>query len=97
MAANKKDDIMSLAIQRDMQEAIKNHARINNVSASKLIRDLIETYLFQDKKITVIHHEPEFIPIVLKIPSNLRGNKEGILSWLKVRTIAIAERLAMPK
>jgi hypothetical protein len=91
---SKKKNIMSLAIEEDMQDFLKRQAKADNVSVSKLIRDLVETYLLQDKKITVVHHEPDYVPIVLKIPVNLKGNRDGLLTWLKIRSLGIAERLA---
>lgn len=90
----KKKNIMSLAIEIEMQDFLKNYARARNVSVSKLIRDLVETYLMQGKKITVVYHEPEYVPVVLKIPSCLKGDREGVLDWLKLRNFAIADRLS---
>jgi hypothetical protein len=81
-------------MEEDMQEFLEKQAKANNVSVSKLIRDLVDTYLRQGKKITVVHHDPEYIPIVLKIPANLKGDREGILSWLRIRCLGIAERLS---
>lgn len=92
----KKKNIMSLAIEEDMQDFLKKHAKANNVSVSKLIRDLVDTYLLQGKKITVVHHDPEYVPVVLKVPVHLKGNREGLLTWLKVRAMGIAERLVPP-
>lgn len=97
MPRAKKSNIMSLAIELEMQDFLKEHAKVNNVSVSKLIRDLVEIHLLQTKKVTVVYHDPEYIPIVLKIPANLKGNKEEILNWLNVRVTAVAERLSLPK
>lgn len=93
MATTKKNN-MSLAIEEDMQDFLKKHAKANNVSVSKLIRDLIEANLLSTKKITVINHDPEFVPIVLKVPASLRGDREAVMMWLRSRMPGIADRLA---
>lgn len=95
MATAKKSNIMSLSMEEDMQNALKKHAKVNNVSVSKLIRDLVDTYVLHEKKVTVVHHEPDSIPIVLKVPVALKGDREGLLSWMRIRTTAIVERLAI--
>jgi hypothetical protein len=86
---------MSLAIEEEMQDFLKRHAKANNVSVSKLIRDLVDTYLLQAKKITVVHHDADYVPVVLKVPASLKGDREGILTWLKIRITGIAERLSL--
>jgi hypothetical protein len=43
-------------------------------------------------QITVIEHSEEFIPVVLKIPSNLRGDPK-VKEWLQVRCDAIGAKL----
>ncbi len=89
---------MSLAMDKDMQEFLKRKAReANNVSVSKLVRDLIETYLLEDRKITIINHDPDFVPIVLKVPSILKGDRDGVQTWLKARMPAIVEKFANAK
>jgi hypothetical protein len=67
----KKKNIMSLAIEEEMQDFLKRHAKANNVSVSKLIRDLVDTYLLQAKKITVVHHDADYVPVVLKVPAKV--------------------------
>lgn len=91
----KAKEVMSIAVDKITQDCLKKFAKAGNVSVSKLIRDLVDTYLLQDKKMTVVHHDPEHIPIVLKIPVELKGDREAIQSWLRIRTTAIIERLAV--
>ncbi len=91
--ARKKNNI-SLAMEEEMQDFLQKYVQSNHIaSVSKLVRDLIDTYLRQEKKITIVQHDPDYIPIVLKIPVKLKGDRDGLLTWLKIRAVGIAERL----
>ena len=45
---SKKTNIMSLCIEPEMQDTIKKHAKLKGVSFSKVVRDLVDKYLFVD-------------------------------------------------
>ena len=85
---------MSLSINPEMQDYIKRVAEEEGVSVSKLICDLIEKYLVNKEKITVIEHNEDSIPVVLKIPVSLKGS-EKVKDWLQVRCNAIAQKLGV--
>lgn len=90
---SKKLNIMSLSIEPEMQDFLKRFAKEEGISVSRVVRDLVEKYLVKKDKITVIEHNDEFIPIVLKVPSNLRGDQK-VKDWLKIRCEAIAHKLS---
>lgn len=90
---SKKLSIMSLSIEPEMQDLLKKYAKEEGVSVSKLIRDLVEKYLVKRDTLTVIEQTDEFIPVVLKVPSNLRGD-EKVKEWLKIRCDAVAQKLS---
>lgn len=97
MPRAKKHNILSLAMDEEMQEFLKALSKSTNVSVSKIIRDLVDTHLRQGKKITVIYHDDAHVPVVLRVPTSLRGDKDGLLGWLRSRVAGIAERLAAPR
>lgn len=83
--ASKKTNIMSLSIEPDMQEKLKRHAKFKDVSVSKLIRDLVDKYL-------VI--EDDVIPVILKIPLDMKGDSARLQKWLDMKASAIVKALA---
>lgn len=84
--SNKKPDILSLSMSQDMQEQLKKCAKKKNVSVSKLVRDLIEKYLVIDD---------EVVPVILRVPANLKGNEEGLNQWLQAKVAAVSKALGV--
>lgn len=82
---NKKLNIMSLSIESDMQDKIKEHAKTRKVSVSKLIRDLVEKYLI---------NEEDVFPIILKVPTKLKEDPDNLQKWLETRVEAIVKTLS---
>ena len=90
---SKKKNIMSMAMDEDMQNALKREARDRGYSSvSAFLRDLVERFALN--KVTVIEHETEAIPVVLKIPINLRDNREGLREWMNIKADAIVKALS---
>jgi hypothetical protein len=81
----KKLSVMSLSVEPDMQDLLKKHAKKKGVSVSKLVRDLVEKYLLNDD---------EVIPVILKVPTKLKENPQGLREWLDVKSSAIVKALA---
>lgn len=84
--------VASWSVEPEMQDYIKNIAAEEGIPVSKLLRNLVEKYLINKHKITVIEHSHEFIPIVLKIPASLRGDPK-VKDWLQIRCNAVAQKL----
>lgn len=82
---NKKLNIMSLSVEPEMQEMLNRHAKKKGVSRSQLVRDMVEKYLI---------NEDEVVPVILKIPSHLKGDAEGLRKWLDQKASAIVKALA---
>ena len=79
-----KKNIVSLAIDPDIQEKIKKVAVRKELSVSKVIRDLAEKFLNEDEN---------FDMIVLKIPKEIRKNHEELKTWMDIKTAAIYSAL----
>lgn len=82
---NKKLNIMSLSVEPEMQDKLKRHAKTRDVSVSKLVRDLVDKYLVA---------EDDVIPVILKIPTKLRGDQENLQRWMDTKSSAIVKALS---
>lgn len=82
---NKKLNIMSLSVEPEMQEKLKRYAKVRDVSVSKLVRDLVDKYLVA---------EEDVIPVILKIPTRLRGDQENLQKWIDTKGAAIVKALS---
>ncbi|RTK97692.1 MAG: hypothetical protein EKK64_00320 [Neisseriaceae bacterium] len=71
---------MSLAVDLDFQERLKKVAKQRNISVSKLIRDVVDKHLGPDGNDENLHDT-----VILKIPKQLKTNKDQLRSWLQVR------------
>lgn len=82
---SKKANIMSLCVDPEIQEKIKQVAKKRNISVSKLIRDLVEKNLPNEGE--------EIDVIIFKIPKSLRNQRAELTSWLTPRVEAIINAL----
>lgn len=82
---NKKLNIMSLSVEPEMQDKLKRYAKTRDVSVSKLVRDLVDKYLVA---------EEDVIPVILKIPTKLRGDAENLQKWMDMKSAAIVKALS---
>ena len=77
---------MSLSLDPETQDKLRLHAKQKtNGNVSKLIRDMVDKYLVPDDDI---------IPVILKIPINLKGDQENLQKWLETRTQAVVKALS---
>ena len=90
---SKKLNIMSFAVDPDMQDLIKKCSLEDGISSSKLLRNLVDRYLLNKDKTIIIEYDEETIPVVLRIPVKLRGDSR-LKDWLKAKSEAIANKLA---
>lgn len=83
---SKKKQILSLSLDLDVQEKLKLAAKQKTEgNVSKLIRDMVEKYLCLEDNV---------IPVILKIPVELKGNKEALEEWMKIKLLAISTTLS---
>ncbi len=85
----KKIKNMSIAMSPEMQDLLKESAKKAGYSSvSYLIRILVEKYL------NLVVNDGEEIPIILRVPSHYRGDKEALEKWFQVKTNAIVNKLS---
>jgi len=81
---NKKKKVMSLSIEPDLHDTLKEHAnRKTDGNVSKLICDMLEKYPFSD----------DVIPVILKVPVLIKENKDELKKWLDIKSAAIFRAL----
>lgn len=87
--ASEKIKIMSLSLDPEMHELIKNSAKkLGHKNVSQLIRDLVSKYL------DLLVNDAEDTPVILRIPKSIRENPEDLGAWLKIKMEAIAKALS---
>lgn len=70
----------------EMQQKLKRvKEKKGYKSVSKLIRDLVDKYVNEDDDV---------VPVVLKVPAQLRGNASALRQWLDNRVPAVVQALS---
>jgi hypothetical protein len=87
-----KKSIMSLSIDPELQDYIKTCAKEEGVSYSQFVRNLVIKCVVEKDQWVMVKKSDEFTPVVLKIPSELKGVE--LREWLEVRTNAIVQKLS---
>jgi hypothetical protein len=83
---NKKINIMSLSLDPETQEKLRFHAKQKTSgNVSKLIRDLVDKYLVSEDNV---------IPVILKVPMDMKGDQERLQKWLELKTQGIVKALS---
>lgn len=96
MAKNKK--VMSIAIEPELQEELKDYAKRKDVSVSSYVGDLIakgiKLSVDEDPIVVGKPSDETVMPIILKLPQEYKGNKEKLTEWLATQTAAIINKLS---
>ena len=89
MAKEKKIKIMSLSLDPEMHDLIRNSAKkLGHKNVSQLIRDLVSKYL------DLLVNDSDDIPVILRIPGDIKDDPKALLSWLHFKSDAIAKALS---
>lgn len=93
---NKK--VMSIAIDPDLHLELKRYAKRRGQSASSYVQSLIEKAMKIDvDEEPIVVGKPvddSILPIVLKVPTSLKGDSDGLKAWLDVSASKIAKKLS---
>ena len=82
----KKGTIMSLSIDAEIQDRLKEVAKRRNISVSKLVRDVVEKHLPKDNE--------EFDTIIFKVPPEAKKDASTLRNWMNLRVEAVVKALA---
>jgi hypothetical protein len=86
MAKDGKSKIVSLSLDPEMHETIKEAAnKLGHKNVSQLIRDLVSKYL------GLLVNDNDDIPVIIRIPGGLRDNPDELRAWLRAKSEAIAD------
>lgn len=85
----KETKIVSLSLDPEMHDLIKSSAKkLGHKNVSQLIRDLISKYL------DLMVNEKDDVPVIIRIPGELKGNYKDMKKWLDVKCEAISKALS---
>jgi len=88
MAKEVKSKIVSLSLDPEMHETIKRaSARLGHKNVSQLIRDLVSKFL------GLLVNDTEDIPVIIRIPGDVAGDRDRLRSWLRAKAEAIADAI----
>lgn len=72
-----------------MHDLIKSSAKkLGHKNVSQLIRDLVSRHL------DLMVNDRDEIPVIIRIPGELKGNRDSIRNWLYKKSDAISEALS---
>jgi len=83
--------IMSLSIPVEMQELLEVSAKKMGWNRSELVRRLVDKYL------GLLVNDDDEIPVILRIPRDLRETPDELSAWLHARADAIQKALIKDK
>lgn len=86
-ATSKAGNNMSIAMEPEIQQRMKEVAAKKNVSVSKWIRDLV------DKNLPTSDEEVD--TVILKIPHKVKCSEEELRSWLNTRVESLVKALVV--
>lgn len=95
MSKNKK--VMSIAIEPELHEELKEHSKRRDMSASAYIGMLVAkaVKISADDEPIVLGKptDKEVVSVLLNIPASLKGNKEALGEWLDTQVKGIVSKL----
>lgn len=90
--SEKSTKIVSISMEPSLLDKLDATVRAEKGNRSAFVCELIKCHL--DKNRTVVTHDSESIPIVLKVPGVLKGDRKGLQDWLTVKLNAITNALS---
>jgi hypothetical protein len=82
----------SISLDDEVKEWIEEAAQAKGVSNSEIANDFLKRYLAGDEKGRSVV-KGECLPVVLKIPVELKGNRKELAAWLQARAQFILDKL----
>lgn len=76
---------MSLSVDPEIQERLKNVAKKRNISVSKLVRDMVDKHLPAS--------DEDVDTVILRIPHSVKTSDQDLRSWLNSRVDSLVKAL----
>ena len=86
--SNAKYKVMSISVEPEMKDMLENSAKKMGWSVSELLRRLVTKHL------NLLVNDGEEIPVILRIPCNLKGDPPAIQEWLSGKCDGITKALS---
>jgi hypothetical protein len=94
---SKNKQVMSIAIEPDLHNELKSYARKKGLSVSAYIGTLVSKAvklpIDDDPVIVGKPADEDVVPVMLKIPANLKGDKVNLEAWLAAQVAGIVNKL----
>lgn len=94
---SKNKQVMSIAIVPELKDELTRYARRKGMSASAYIGNLVEQAVklnIDDDPIVMGKPiDEDVLPVVLKVPSRFRHDKESLEQWLNVQVQGIVKAM----
>lgn len=81
--------VISMSIDSEMHDLLKTSSKKLGCSVSELVRNLVDKYL------GLLVNDGDEVPVILRVPADLKG--EELRNWLTVKTKAIANAFEQPQ
>lgn len=95
MGKNKK--VMSIAIEPELHDELRDYARKKGMSASAyvglLVGKALKISIDEDPIVVGKPVDEDVLPVMLKIPANLKGQKDSLKLWMDTQTAGIVNKL----
>jgi len=89
MAKDGKSKIVSLSLDPEMHEVIKEAAtKLGHKNVSQVIRDLVSKYL------GLLVNDSDEISVIIRVPSSMVEDPDRLRGWLAAKAEAIADALS---
>lgn len=94
---NKNKKVMSIAIDPDLHEELRDYARKKCMTTSAYLGMLIGKALkisIDDDPIVIGKPvDEDVLPVMLKIPANLKGQRDSLKTWMDTQVAGIVNKI----
>ena len=95
MGKNKK--VMSIAIEPELHDELRDYSRKKGMSASAyvgmLVGKALKISIDEDPIVVGKPVDEDVLPVMLKIPAKLKGQRDALKTWMDSQTAGIVNKL----
>jgi hypothetical protein len=98
MTHKKNKKVMSIAIEPELHESVKEYSKRKGISASAYIGELVnkavQINIDEDPIVVGKPVDEDIMAVVLKIPAELKGQRQSLTEWLAAQCSALVKQIA---
>lgn len=95
MGKNKK--VMSIAIEPELHDELRDYSRKKGMSASAyvgmLVSKALKISIDEDPIVVGKPIDEDVLPVMLKIPVNLKGKRDALKVWMETQVAGIVNKV----